>query len=181
MRYFPPIYGNPEFAISEIPLHFVENTTRRLDSIFKVSAEKYRISGRISEPNPREAQRMYAAIALAFEQIAHHKNIRDIRIPMAIRSVLRKEYSRFALAMLISPDLRPLSEMFPNSIAVIGKEEVLKSYIVTSATIHVLIFDLENNNIAFYRKISGVRYFGAGYWNTFLEDSLSEIFNFYFF
>ena len=55
MHYFPPIYSKPkpEYAKSRTLFYFVKATTGSLDSIFKVSAEKYRISGKIKKPNHR--------------------------------------------------------------------------------------------------------------------------------
>ncbi len=180
MRYFLPIYSkpNPEYTKSRTLFHFVQATTKRLDSIFKVSAEKYRISGKIKKPNLRESHRMNSSIGLVFQEIDSNKNIQDIRIPAAICSVLKKHRSRFALAMLISPDFSTWEQTSPQAIELMRKQKKEHSYIVTPGTIQVLIFDLENNNIAFYRTISEVEY--SEHSKGLLEDVLNRISSRYF-
>lgn len=136
---------------------------------------KYRISEKINVEDATMQQRINYGIAIVFREMHKNKNLQDVEIPLAIRSVLKKQNTRFALAVFISPDFVLFRRRFPNVIVIRGNPN---SYSVKSTTFSVLIFDLKKNNIAFYRKVSGEQ--NMGYSKKLTKD-LNVIFKSYFY
>ncbi|HET7360768.1 MAG TPA: hypothetical protein VFI78_02425 [Salinimicrobium sp.] len=146
--YFSPVFSfeNDSVVYSRASVGFVKYTNRVVDSLF--ANDKYRINNKLIAKDQDTSIAIIKEISNLFEKVIRVGSIENVEIPPTINPFLNAQNLRYALALYLKPSFVSSKEKFPNYI-IIGNNngKFLKSY-----EVHLIIFDILNDEIAFYGR-----------------------------
>lgn len=152
ISYFSPIYSfeDDESAKSRSGRYFVKYSNHAADSIFKAESEQFHIRSKIIPRDQEQSLEVLWALDSLFKQVLNEKSIKDIKIPTVLNSVAKENSDKYAMAILVSPEMKREYSGFK------------------SITYHLLIFDTVTEKISFYGRSSSRR--SSGYVERFIHN-----------
>lgn len=133
ISYFSPVYSfkDNESANSRRGYYLVKNINHKTDSIFQVDP-KFKISHKITPQNTEVSLEILRELNSLLEQVIETGTIQSVEIPHHVRSVIKEDAERYAMAVFITPEMSRKHTTF------------------RSITYHLLILDSKLDRISFY-------------------------------
>nr|WP_293301520.1 hypothetical protein [Allomuricauda sp.] len=169
MGYIDPIYSfeSNGAQYSKSGQYFIEYTNLALDSILKADSSKYKMDSKLI-PNNNKMFRSYLQreLNIALKEIETQGSLVNIMLPENFR-IMEGPNLELLMVPFIKPRLRSSGGGY---IGHNGLRIVNHPYLyVDSSEVNVFIFDLKQNSIVFFGRVSG-KLKGKGYRKKIIDD-----------